>query len=59
VSAGYKKFLQLFRKLYVKEMNILGDESLNKEANILNILINQKRSTHDDGGAKDDWLYKK
>ncbi|HIP51723.1 MAG TPA: VWA domain-containing protein [Campylobacterales bacterium] len=59
VSAGYKKFLQLFRKLYVKEMNMLGDESLNKEVDILNILINQKRSTHDDGGAKDDWLYKK
>ncbi|CAA6810896.1 MAG: Unknown protein [uncultured Sulfurovum sp.] len=59
VSAGYKKFLQIFRKLYVKEMQVLGDESLNKEANILNLLINQKRSTHDDGGATDDWLYKK
>ena len=59
VSAGYKKFLQLFINLYVKEMQILGDESLNKEVNILNTLINQKRKTHDDGGAKDDWLYKK
>jgi len=59
VSAGYKKFLMLFRKLYVQEMQELGDESLNKEANILNTLINQKRSSHDNGGATDDWLYKK
>ena len=59
VSAGYKKFFQLFRKMYLKEMKILGDESLNKELNVLNLLINQKRSSHDNGGAKDDWLYKK
>jgi len=59
VSAGYKKFLQLFRKLYVKEIQMLKDESLNKELNILNTLINQKRSTHDNGGATDEWLYKK
>ena len=59
VSAGYKKFLQLFRTTYVQEMQTLGDESLNKEANILNSLINQKRSSHDDGGSKDDWLYRK
>jgi Ca-activated chloride channel family protein len=59
VSAGYKKFLQLFRKMYVKEMQMLGDDSLNKEANILSSLINQKRVTHDNGGATDDWLYKK
>jgi hypothetical protein len=45
--------------MYVKEMNMLGDESLNKEANILSSLINQKRVTHDNGGATDDWLYKK
>jgi Ca-activated chloride channel family protein len=59
VSDGYKKFLQLFRKHYVKEMQLLGDESLNEEANILNTLINQKRSSYDNGGATDDWLYKK
>jgi Ca-activated chloride channel family protein len=59
VSAGYKKFLQLFRKMYVKEMQMLGDDSLNKEANILSSLINQKRVTHDNAGATDDWLYKK
>jgi len=59
VSDGYKKFFQLFRKHYVKEMQLLGDESLNEEANILNTLINQKRSSYDNGGATDDWLYKK
>ncbi len=59
VSAGYKKFLQLFRNMYLQKMKSLGDESLNKEVTILNSLINQKRSSHDDGGAKDDWLYKK
>ena len=59
VSAGYKKFLQLFRKNYVKEMQLLDDESLNKEANVLNQLINQKRNSHDNGGATDEWLYRK
>lgn len=59
VTAGYKQFLQLFRKIYLKEMTLLKDESLNKEANILNTLINQKRSSHDNGGATDDWLYRK
>lgn len=59
VSAGYKQFLQLFRKIYFQEMQKLGDESLSKEMTILNTLINQKRASHDDGGAKDDWQYRK
>ena len=59
VSAGYKKFLHLFRNIYLKEMKILEDETLHQEVNVLNLLINQKRSSHDNGGATDDWLYKK
>ena len=59
VSAGYKKFLHLFRNIYLEEMKLLEDETLNQEVNVLNLLINQKRSSHDNGGASDDWLYKK
>jgi len=59
VSAGYKKFLHLFRNIYLEEMKLLEDETLNQEVNVMNLLINQKRSSHDNGGASDDWLYKK
>lgn len=59
VTAGYKKFLHLFRNIYLKEMESLNDETLHQEVNVLNLLINQKRSSHDNGGATDSWLYKK
>ena len=59
VSAGYKKFLSLYRKMYKKEMNVLNDESLKKEYNILNTLINQTRTAPKTKGLVDDWMYRK
>ena len=59
VSAGYKKLFYLFKKMYKKEMDILNDESLKKEYNILNTLLNQTRSTPKPAGRVDDWMYSK
>ena len=59
VSAGYKKLFQTFRKIYKSEMDKIGDESLNKELNILNILIGQKTSEITPiKKPVDDWQFK-
>ncbi len=59
VSAGYKKLFQTFRKIYMSEMDKIGDESLNKELNILNILIGQKTSEITPiKKPVDDWQFK-
>ncbi len=59
VSAGYKKFLYLFKKIYMKEMSILNDESLKKELNVINKLLNQTREAPKPKGPIDDWRYRK
>ena len=59
VSAGYKKFLYLFKKIYMKEMNSLNDESLKKELNVINKLLNQTRTAPKLRGVVDDWRYRK
>ena len=59
VSAGYKKLFQAFKKIYIKEMNALGDDSLNIELNILNTLIGQKTSEITPiKKTIDDWQFK-
>jgi len=59
VSAGYKKLFQAFKKIYVNEMNLIGDESLNMELDILNTLIGQKTSTLTPIKKNvDDWQFK-
>jgi len=59
VSAGYKKLFQTFRKIYKSEMDKIGDESLNKELNILNTLIGQKISEITPiKKPVDDWQFK-
>ncbi len=59
VSAGYKKFLYLFKKIYMKEMAMLEDESLEKELNVLNTLLNKTRKPPKTKGPIDDWMYRK
>jgi Ca-activated chloride channel family protein len=60
VSEGYKKLFQVFRKFYLNEMNVLGDESLNKELKILDLLLVQKSSTmRSESNLKDDWQFRK
>ena len=59
VSAGYKKFFYLFKKIYMKEMNALNDESLKKELNVINKLLNQTREAPKLKGPVDDWRYRK
>ena len=59
VSAGYKKFFYLFKKIYMKEMNALKDESLKKELNVINKLLNQTREAPKLKGPIDDWRYRK
>jgi Ca-activated chloride channel family protein len=59
VSSGYQKLFQAFKKVYINEMNAIGDESLNQELNILNTLIGQK--TSEIAPLKkpvDDWQFK-
>ena len=59
VSSGYKKFFYIFKKIYMKEMNALNDESLKKELNIINKLLNQTREAPKLKGFVDDWRYRK
>ena len=59
VSSGYKKFFYLFKKIYMKEMNALNDESLKKELNVINKLLNQPREAPKLKGFVDDWRYRK
>jgi Ca-activated chloride channel family protein len=59
VSSGYKKLFQVFKKVYINEMNSMGDESLNLELNILNTLIGQATSEITPiKKSKDDWQFK-
>jgi len=59
VSSGYKKLFQAFKNVYIKEMNNLGDDSLNKELNILNTLIGQTTSEITPiKKSVDDWQFK-
>jgi len=60
VSSGYKKLFQVFRKIYVREQTELKDESLNKELDIIDTLLNQKNSRVEViNKSQDDWLYNK
>jgi len=56
VSDGYKKLFQTFKKYYVKEMQKIGDESLQKELDIINILLQQKSEAFDTK-THDDWQF--
>jgi Ca-activated chloride channel family protein len=58
VSPGYKKLFQVFRKLYVNEMHLIGDKSLKIELDILNTLIGQKTSKLTPLKKNDDWQFK-
>jgi len=55
VSDGYKKLFQIFRQYYVSQMQKLNDKSLQKELNILDILIKQK--TEPFNKKNDDWQF--
>jgi len=52
VSDGYHKLLSLFKKHYIKQMEILQDNSLKEELEVLEYLIKANRQT-------DDWEFKK
>ncbi len=54
VSAGYEKIFSLFRRHYKNEMRVLRDESLNKELEVLNLLLKNKRLDGSDEQV-DDW----
>jgi Ca-activated chloride channel family protein len=59
VSEGYKKLFKAFKKVYVEEKAVLKDESLNKELNIINILLEQKSSEiKNKTQLQDDWQFK-
>lgn len=53
VSAGYKAFFTHFNKYFVKEIEKIGDSTLEKECNILDLLI-EKRII-ENGKNIDDW----
>lgn len=60
VSAGYQKLLQTFRKTYKSEMQSIGDDSLQKELNILDKLIAQTTSEITPvKKSVDDWQFRK
>jgi len=62
VSQGYRKLFTLFKKHYISEMGQLNDQSLEKEFNIMNTLINTARDTKykpKAGERVDDWMYRK
>ena len=56
VSDGYKKLFQTFKRSFVEEMNILNDDSLQKELTILNRLLQQKTENFDKKSV-DDWQF--
>ncbi|CAA6798639.1 MAG: Unknown protein, partial [uncultured Sulfurovum sp.] len=61
VSNGYKKLFQVFKRGFKNEMNVLNDQSLNKELNILNTLTNSVNSmsiNQNLGQPIDDWQFK-
>ena len=53
VSRGYKVFFTHFNKHFVKEIEAIGDSTLEKERNVLNLLIGGK--TIENGKNVDDW----
>jgi len=55
VSDGYKKLFQMFRKIYISQMQILKDNSLQKELDIINILLKQKTEAFEKNS--DDWQF--
>jgi Ca-activated chloride channel family protein len=58
VSEGYKKLFQTFREVYVKEQKELNDDSLKRELDILDTLLEQKISTIDKTSKlRDDWKF--
>ena len=61
VSAGYKKLFYLFKKYYIDEMKVLKDDSLKKELNVINLLLNSIRETSNvyRNAPRDDWMYGK
>ncbi|NOZ91507.1 MAG: VWA domain-containing protein [Epsilonproteobacteria bacterium] len=56
VSEGYKKLFQTFKKYYISEMKAIGDESLQKELDIINLLLQQKSEAFDTK-THDDWQF--
>jgi Ca-activated chloride channel family protein len=62
VSDGYRMLFSIFRKYYISKMKKLNDNTLEKELNILNTLINQVRDNQykpKPGERVDDWMYRK
>jgi Ca-activated chloride channel family protein len=51
VSPGYQKLLNILKNYYQKEMKTLNDPSLQKELDLLNLLLKEKNDT----GKIDDW----
>jgi hypothetical protein len=56
VSSGYHKLFQTFKRSFVKGMEDLADESLQKELTLLEGLIEQK-SQNFDKKSVDDWQF--
>ena len=57
VSDGYNKLFSVFRKNFMDEKLTLGDESLQKELDIIDNLLKQPTATFDKKSSKDDWEF--
>jgi len=57
VSEGYKKLFSVFRDYFVKEMKIIGDDSLKEELSILDLLLSQKSEAFDTISTEDEWQF--
>jgi len=56
VSAGYHQLFEAFKQNYITEMSGLGDNSLQKELDILNLLLTQKAEKFDQKSVN-DWQF--
>jgi Ca-activated chloride channel family protein len=59
LTNGYAKLLNIFKREFKKEMDIINDRSLNKELEILEEIISKNRDSIDKilNQKQDDWLY--
>jgi Ca-activated chloride channel family protein len=57
VSEGYKKLFSVFRDYFIKEMKIIGDDSLKEELSILDLLLSQKSEAFDTISTEDEWQF--
>jgi len=57
VSQGYKELFKTFRDYFVKEMKIIGDDSLKEELSVLDLLLSQNSESFDTIQKKDEWQF--